>query len=509
MRTLYQVLLTCIALTTLFGFMVVTIDIPKPYIKKYLEGVYVPLADSTISINYVPEDQYEKLATQEIYKSYPVYLPGREPEGYYESLSQLEPEVVFKEDELTSNEDWVKAGELVFDYSLSLRPLDSTFLTRLTLLHDKEKLPVGKDGIIPFYKLVVPEKGVLLITGRSCVMCHTKIMPDSSIIKGAQGNFPFDPDYAEDLRGLLGNARSQNVPQEQIMQGLFGDKMFLFGAPWIKSVAQQRLLDMSPEDFIENIDRAPSGVVHRHGTNIGTPASIPDLYNLKDRKYLDHTGLMRHRSIEDLMLYATFNEETDFMSKYNDYNMLRPWPNEQENPMRAGRRYSDAQLYALAKYIYSLNAPKNPISQPEELVNKGQRIFAKEGCVTCHAPPYFSNNMLLPVDGFTFPKSYKSKLDIFDISVGTDPQLAMSTRRGTGFYKVPSLIGVWNRQALLHDGSISSLEELLSKERLQDNFERTGYNATYNTSQKVEGHPFGLELSTENKQALIAYVNSL
>ncbi len=37
-----------------------------------------------------------------------------------------------------------------------------------------------------------------------------------------------------------------------------------------------------------------------------------------------------------------------------------------------------------------------------------------------------------------------------DASVGTDPFLALKTRRGTGYYKVPSLKGVWYRGPFEH-----------------------------------------------------------
>ena len=46
------------------------------------------------------------------------------------------------------------------------------------------------------------------------------------------------------------------------------------------------------------------------------------------------------------------------------------------------------------------------------------------------------------------------------VSVGTDPGGAMLTRKGTGYYKVASLKGVWYRSRFLHDGSLASLEEM-------------------------------------------------
>ena len=46
--------------------------------------------------------------------------------------------------------------------------------------------------------------------------------------------------------------------------------------------------------------------------------------------------------------------------------------------------------------------------------------------------------------------------------------LALKTRKGTGYYKVPSLKGVWYRGRYLHDGSVASLEEMFNPDRLKD-----------------------------------------
>ena len=52
----------------------------------------------------------------------------------------------------------------------------------------------------------------------------------------------------------------------------------------------------------------------------------------------------------------------------------------------------------------------------------------------------------------------------------TDPGLALETRRGTGFYKVPSLRGVWMRSAFGHAGQATTLEEWLNPARLQPDY---------------------------------------
>jgi hypothetical protein len=50
--------------------------------------------------------------------------------------------------------------------------------------------PVAKDGTMPFYRDVIREKGKLEIGLLSCGWCHTPVMPEGSLIKSGQGNFP-------------------------------------------------------------------------------------------------------------------------------------------------------------------------------------------------------------------------------------------------------------------------------------------------------------------------------
>src|SRR5262249_9208375 len=90
-------------------------------------------------------------------------------------------------------------------------------------------------------------------------------------------------------------------------------------------------------------------------------------------------------------------------------------------------RYSDEQLYALALYLYSRQPPKNP-NAFDDIAMRGQRVFQREACATCHTPPLYTSNKLTPVDGFTIPADHRQKYDILPVSVGTDPDLALRTR---------------------------------------------------------------------------------
>ena len=49
-----------------------------------------------------------------------------------------------------------------------------------------------RDGTLPYFRYVVREKGKVELGTISCAMCHTRVMPDGTVIKGAQGNFPFE-----------------------------------------------------------------------------------------------------------------------------------------------------------------------------------------------------------------------------------------------------------------------------------------------------------------------------
>jgi hypothetical protein len=93
--------------------------------------------------------------------------------------------------------------------------------------------------------------------------------------------------------------------------------------------------------------------------------------------------------------------------------------------------------------------------------------------------------------------------------VGTDPELALRTRRGTGYYKVPSLKGVWYRGPFEHSGFVASLEDWFDPRRLRDNYVPTGFRGIGTGTRAVPGHAFGLDLSAADKAALIAFLKTL
>ncbi|MGE0758925.1 MAG: hypothetical protein AB7O38_18030 [Pirellulaceae bacterium] len=79
----------------------------------------------------------------------------------------------------------------------------------------------------------------------------------------------------------------------------------------------------------------------------------------------------------------------------------------------------------------------------------------------------------------------------------------------TGYYKVPSLKGVWYRGPFEHNGSVATLEDWFDPNRLKDDYVPTGFKGIGSKTRAVKGHEFGLQLSAEDKRALIAFLKTL
>lgn len=483
-------------------------EIPKTWDEEKLQSLHIPLVDTSVHVSTVSEQYYYSIPERLAYRTYPMYMPGLEPSGYYEWLAQQDEFIDFNPDKLRTEADWIKAGEIIFAMPTLLLPLDSNLKRALPGIAEnwkQIKMPTTKDGIIPFFNITVKEKGQLFLGSFSCATCHTKVMPDGTTLKGAQGNYPF----GKDLPLVLAYSPAAQQQVGTIPETTKSLLSMLFIAPWIKHESQKIWADFETEydkTVIPDFQATIPGVMHRHGSMIGYPTNIPDLYNLRDRKYFDRTGLMLHRDIGDLMRYAALNQGLDFLNDYSGYNP-RPRP---DDPRKGELlRYSDAQLYALAKYIYSLKPPQNPNPSPAALIEKGKQIFEAENCSECHTPPLYTSNKLTPASGFIIPKEHFLKYDIYEECLETDPGLAMFTRRGSGYYKVPSLKGAWNRSAFLHSGYFATLEDMFDKKRLESDYTPTGYKPAALKTMAVTGHKYGLDLNDEDRKALIAFIKSL
>jgi hypothetical protein len=470
--------------------------IPKVWDDEAIAGLELPRAHP-VTVKHLPSEFYYAIPERTIWKTYPVYAPGKEPKGYWEWLQQQEPQEAIRWDKLKTEADWIHAGSLVFESANDYSDPDKGFVP----VRDPDwfkalNVKTTTDGVMPYYRYVVRKKGTVEVTQDSWASCHSRVMPDGTVVVGAQRNLPFSKVFAYAIR---------NVPPERPSR-FFSD--LFYSAPWIKPDPALPLSEKTFAELHTQLLSIPEGASPRQGTSAMYPIRIPDLIGVKDRMYLDRTGMQQHRGIVDMMRYDALN---NFINEVTSYDGFIPAndPGDTRLPdAKTLSRDSDRALYALALYVYSLKPPPNP-NKFGPLAAKGQKIFVREGCPKCHTPPLYMNNMLTPAEGFKVPQDASKTYRILPVVVGTDPFNAMNTRRGTGYYKVPSLKGVRYRGPFEHNGSVATLEDWFGARRLNDDYMPTGYRGYKAQTRAVSGHEYGLDLSAADKKALIAFLKTL
>lgn len=197
------------------------------------------------------------------------------------------------------------------------------------------------------------------------------------------------------------------------------------------------------------------------------PVAIPDLWGLRHQTALTQAGTLVHVGPAVLAI----RQETQLL--HTNHQRVRP-PRE--------------LAWALAMFLYSLDPPpaaEAATAREAEGTARGRLLF-EDRCRSCHANEAFGGD---PVDVG---------------KVGTDPSLAAGRARGTGRYRPPALLRVGRAAPYFHDGSVPTLEDLLSPQRLA---------ATYRLGSlgpgPVPGHTFGFDLSEEDRRRLVAYLRSL
>lgn len=486
-------------------------DIPKVWDEDALRDWATPLAGLNVPPTHLSAKEYYSFKIENL-RTYPVYFPGREPEGYREMLERVGPQPLIEPDKLQTEDDWVNAGKLVFEQAdfLHLRSRDPKFIEEA---RSREQLQRAGVRPLPDGTLVglrwVPTREGLAISSANCSFCHTQNLPDGRRIPGA----PFRtiaprPPATFRVWPMISRVQAEKhvlVGSPPFYMGPEPIGMWLYrayGVPWIGNDIHEQLKSVTQEEY-ETLDLAhrTSGALLRWNGSPFFPAKIPDLIGIKDRKYIDHTATHLHRGIGDLMRYAALVTSAE-STQFGSYRVVS------SETKRTGLRLPDEALFSLALYIYSLQPPANP-NPFNEKACAGQAIFRREGCPSCHTPPLYTNNKLTLASGFQVPKDKPVSLDVLDIRVGTDPGLATKTRKGTGYYKIPSLKGLWYRGHYLHDGSAASLDEMFDPDRLNDDHVPGGWMPSGTKTRAISGHPFALRLRDEEREQLLAFLRTL
>ena len=475
--------------------------IPATWDDQAMAAFELPLANPVSPRRHVTADYYYRIPVRPIYKSYPVYAPGKEPSGYMEWLKQQEPVTLWDATKLKTENDWIEAGKIVFEAPIHFD--ENRFIT-LANARDAEwykrlGVSIASDGTVPFIRYVVRQKGRAEVGVDSCATCHARVMPDGRVITGGQGNFPYEQAVAFSLRARVAEAGDKAQALEEVRR----IHRRAFRKPWQKLDENTDYDGMSLEEIASQHEAIPPGVHGRVTVSLQFPVATCNLIGVQDAPYLDHTGLMRQRNPGDLMRYTALVQGILHLDDY-----MGPDSREGLPPPATQERYGDDQLYALVLYLYNLAPPANP-HRFDAVAARGKKVFEREGCETCHTPPLYTNNKLTPADGFAPPAEQLRLLNILPISVGTDAGLALLTQKGTGYYKGPSLKGVWHRGPFEHMGSVATLEDWFDPRRLRDDYVPTGFKGYGGKTRAVKGHEFALDLSPEDRKALIAFLKTL
>ncbi|MFI5301939.1 MAG: c-type cytochrome, partial [Polyangiales bacterium] len=144
-----------------------------------------------------------------------------------------------------------------------------------------------------------------------------------------------------------------------------------------------------------------------------------------------------------------------------------------------------AVTWALATYLNALADGLPSLAPASDAATRGEQTFQAQ-CSSCHAGA-----------GLTGPPTLLAV-------VGTDPAIGLSTDRGTGMYRVPSLRGVGTRGLLLHDASLPSLAAMWDPTRTSAVFAGGTRGAG-----AVPGHVYGLDLDDATRADLVEYLRGL
>jgi hypothetical protein len=391
------------------------VQAPRFWNDRELADWALPLAGLNVRPLHYSEADYYAAPDGVYLRTYPVYFPGREPDGYWDAIRGKKPEALVNPGARTASE-WVADGKRAFE-ELDLPSFRTTdpqliAIARSLAAFAKRGGHAQKNGTVFGLRWVPTAKGVALGVS-DCSGCHTRVLPDGSLLDGAPFNDPGDGLTGEVfLRGIASLAAGESLGQTAWRQ---------YGVPWVAGDIHEQLKTMSDQDLPALFASNPPGTFARANGSPYYPTQVPDLIGIRDHRYIDHTGTHQLRGPADIMRYAALVSCCDPLD-FGPHRMLR------DAQRRIVDKIPDHLAYALAQYLWSLEPPPNP-NLDDPRAARGRQVFEGEGCSSCHTPPLYTNNKLTPATGFAPAADHPHKDDMLPVSVGTDPGLALRTRK--------------------------------------------------------------------------------
>src|SRR5262249_9498074 len=159
--------------------------IPKTWDEAALAEWVTPVAGLNVRPIHISAKEYYSMPVENL-RTYPVYVPGREPEGYWEMLQHVGPKPLIEPEKLKSEADWLEAGRIVFEEGddLHLRTFAPELINRARdpkQFEGRQPLP---DGTLSDLRWIPTKNGVALSIP-NCRSCHLLYLPDGTRIPGA------------------------------------------------------------------------------------------------------------------------------------------------------------------------------------------------------------------------------------------------------------------------------------------------------------------------------------
>ena len=198
-------------------------------------------------------------------------------------------------------------------------------------------------------------------------------------------------------------------------------------------------------------------------------------------------------------------------------------------------------IHRVKDWLLDLPAPPYPYAINEELASAGKPIF-ENTCASCHAFGSSQVGKVVPIeeigtdrgrlDSYTYETLSNQNTLFTDVSYRGVDQRFNHFRKTNGYANMP-LDGIWLRSPYLHNGSVPTLKDLLEapEKRPQafyrgyDVFDQKNVGFVSNVASEGNkqyfkfdttlpgnsnsGHLYGIDLSSEEKEALVEYMKKL
>ena len=158
---------------------------PKTWDVTALEDWATPVAELNVRPTHMSAKDYYSMPVENL-RTYPVYFPDREPDGYWEMLQGVGPKPLIEPEKLKTEADWIEAGRIVFDEvdDLHLRTFAPELIAAARSPKTFENRQALPDGTVSDLRWVATKDGVALSIP-NCASCHLQRLPDGTRVPGA------------------------------------------------------------------------------------------------------------------------------------------------------------------------------------------------------------------------------------------------------------------------------------------------------------------------------------